>query len=746
MFEKEIKFISDFSLNKVKDLGSFITFEKLSSINLHPAILTYISGELDYMIFADRNQLLKDSMFDYSGKEISENFRKIANEIKKTKKVSFEDIKKLITQAVSFNVNYIVRPKWSLSKLVYNNNETVTTDDLMLILNYIYYYDYIKNVLTSYISKRQVVQFSATEFDLILNKIDRELFKLKSEDLINNALVSMGDFFNIGGIDRTIVPMAGVEILLKEKNLIDYLLKLHRAIPNDTKKKYDIEDIKKILYSRESDKSVEIGTAETIEEKHFLDIRERDEIIIETEDNLSTADSGSELNEVVRDKSEIVTEDAVDMEEVLPIEEEFIDDFISNTVKVSEPEVQQEIKEQTEKLIIHDETGTVAESKNNEVLENDFTSELNVSDSNQTVIEEILDIKDEETAQVDDNISSDTDELLAYYEKELAMTDDNPSDRTIPEDIPEEKTIQAEDDSGIQITEETAVVTGNNEVVDNNETTGEGNFDLSIFVEEENKDINPIESEQKNMKSDNEIPITNGAEEINQEKTKILTKSKSEQELTIEKEIVKQMMDDHDKNEGDEFNKEDQEEEYFDIIDEESTPEEEYSFTKSFGDEDEILSSFEITNSPDTDSKIENESSAIDSSLKNEVEQDKSNGKDRNQIQQSITEDTEQEFHFDDKRTMEEEGDNQITGLEIPVREKDLLSYLSRKEIKRIILNVFGGDDEDFVTSIEKISECGSYSEATEILKGTFFTYRISPYSKEAVVFTNAASSYFRQD
>ncbi len=111
MFEKEIKFISDFSLNKVKNLGSYITFEKLSSINLHPAILTYISGELDYMIFADRNQLLKDSMFDYSGKEISENFRKIANEIKKTKKVSFEDIKKLITQAVSFNVNYIVHPK-----------------------------------------------------------------------------------------------------------------------------------------------------------------------------------------------------------------------------------------------------------------------------------------------------------------------------------------------------------------------------------------------------------------------------------------------------------------------------------------------------------------------------------------------------------------------------------------------------------------------------------------------------------
>ncbi len=29
MFENEIKFISDFTLNKVKELGSFITVEKL---------------------------------------------------------------------------------------------------------------------------------------------------------------------------------------------------------------------------------------------------------------------------------------------------------------------------------------------------------------------------------------------------------------------------------------------------------------------------------------------------------------------------------------------------------------------------------------------------------------------------------------------------------------------------------------------------------------------------------------------
>jgi hypothetical protein len=107
-------------------------------------------------------------------------------------------------------------------------------------------------------------------------------------------------------------------------------------------------------------------------------------------------------------------------------------------------------------------------------------------------------------------------------------------------------------------------------------------------------------------------------------------------------------------------------------------------------------------------------------------------------------------FDFEEKASIntpsiEEKIQNPIPKAEVPIREKDLFSYLSRKEVKKIISNVFLGDDEDFVTSIEKISECVTYKEGTEILKGVFFTYRVSPYSKEAVVLTNAVSNFFRQ-
>ena len=376
MFEKEIKFIGEFSLSRVKKLGSVITFDKLAEAGLHPAITTYISAELDYMIHRDRQKLLSESIFDYSGKEVSEHLKVIAKEIKQNKKISVEDIGKLIFQAVSFNANYVVRPKWSLTKFIYNDQNFITVEELDLMLNYLYYYDYVKNVLTAYISKRKVVQLTITEFDLILNKIDRELFKSNSEELINNALHSIADFFNVGGVDKNRIALTSVEILLKEKNLMDYLLRLRRTIPAVTKKKYEVSDIKKILYATKPLKPgtvqgydpgkmefVEEPKIEPVVEKTVEDFSNDDSEIIqeeeillneivpetenvfepepesepETEPELESIPEFEPESDLVIDTDEnkveepevedLIEEEKVEQEDLLPIEEEFFNEF-----------------------------------------------------------------------------------------------------------------------------------------------------------------------------------------------------------------------------------------------------------------------------------------------------------------------------------------------------------------------------------------------------------------------------------
>ncbi len=318
MFEAEIKFISDFTLNKIKELGSFITVEKLLSTDIHPSIKKYVEGEIDYLIAEDRKKLIENSLFDYSGAEISSYFNLIGNEIKKTKKISFEDIKNIVLQAVSFNANYVVRPKWSLSKLVFGNNKSVSVNELKLMFHYTYYYEYLNNVFIAYLSKKKILNISVTEFELIVNKIDRELFMLHQSKLVDNALYAIADYFSIGGLNKSSVSIESVENFLKEKNLTELLFKLKRAYSGSSKKKADIEDIRKVLYSTlsiDSPFAEETNTEEiSIGDAHFEnplkdDFINSDEEVLENEPETdkgteSVSQTELEIKEEINDLAE----------------------------------------------------------------------------------------------------------------------------------------------------------------------------------------------------------------------------------------------------------------------------------------------------------------------------------------------------------------------------------------------------------------------------------------------------------
>ena len=171
MFEREIKFIYDFNLNKVNKLGPYFTFEQLVSTELHPAVLHYISAEIDYLIFEDRHKLLKNSVFDYSGDKITQLFSQISEEVKRNKRFALEYISKLILHASSFNVNFLVRPKWTLIKFIFDEGDHKTTAEIKQILNYLSYHKYLKKILISYINKKKIISLNSSEFTDLLDEI-----------------------------------------------------------------------------------------------------------------------------------------------------------------------------------------------------------------------------------------------------------------------------------------------------------------------------------------------------------------------------------------------------------------------------------------------------------------------------------------------------------------------------------------------------------------------------------------------
>jgi hypothetical protein len=583
MFEKEIKSITDFSINKIKKLGAYFTIEQLYSTGLHPSITRYIDAEMDYLIYLDRRELLQKSTFDYSNPAIGKYFSLITKEIKSNKKISLEDAKSLILQAVSFTANFLVRPKWSLTKFIYNEDQLKSVDEIRLSLNYLHYYDYLKNVLTIYIEKKNTPNFSLIDFEVALNKIDKELFVTHSHKLIDNALFSISEFFSMSGIDPNKISPGCVELFLKEKDQIDQLFKLRRALPVNAKRYYEINEIQNIIYTPGSlDKQIELPS------------RTEEEITLQ---NKKYAQEKSEEL-----KSELIPESKP---------ETVINDKKEPEVKIEE---EQEIPEQ--------EMFNFEENVKEEETE---TTEAEIESKAEVEPEEILFEKEE---------------------KQEPIEEETLEDETVEENEPDELDSLLED-------EILSDISSNDDLLDS--------FDSQLKALEEESNL--LLSEKEDISEVTETP---------DEKT-------------------------------------------------ESEPEE-----------------FEPLVEEKEGSKI-----GLETEGQNVIEKEET----ENELDEEEVEENEQpEENVNPVETVEPDKNKEKRNYSrAPQRNRDLFSFLSNKEIEKVVVNVFNEDREDFANTMEKITECFTYDEATEILKAVFFSYRVNPYTRDAVTLTNAISNYFSQ-
>lgn len=666
MFEKEIKFIGDFCSNQLRSLGTNFTIEKIINVGIHPAIIQYISAELEFMIYSDRRKLLQQSYFDYTGQEISEYLRKISNEIKKQKKISIEDSKKLIFQAVSFNINYLVRPRWSLTKLIFNDQPVISVEEIRLMLNYLYYYDYFKHVLNGYISKRNLLQISASEFELVLDKIDKELLNSNQEQLIYNSFTSMGDFFNIGGMDKNIIPITAVEIFLKEKNLLELVLKLQKALSNGVKKQYDKNEIVKVLFSP----AVAAKTVEEIADEKEPIAEEKEEQVekIESESfnksfEKSPADSGR-----------------TSLESFLTPEEE--EALLS---LYNEESVQQVISSNDQK--------TAGEPE--------------------TIISDNLEVKQTEPVSIP---SEEIQEKIIETPEEKLDEELEDIVESITTDLPEQESAALETFSAESTESITDAIENQPEYIDSD-----------LFKAGIEKEI--VQEMIKDFYGEN-FPSASTQEESDQQL--------EETSLPVSEPIAEQDEDKIESIENDLLN-------IFENLDKEDLKSD-----KSLSNVKEIISTEKGGGAGD-DRSLGFSKDGFDDYLKSIDEAV------FKQKQETVLEDrkkievkdspipTQQKVEVQEGTAVQKNKIEKVVSKTRNIRPKDFFSYLRKKESKKIVFYIFANDEEDFTNTAERIMDCHSYKEASEILKAVFTSYKISPYSKEAITFTNAVSNYFRQ-
>ncbi|HET55450.1 MAG TPA: hypothetical protein ENN33_09570 [Ignavibacteria bacterium] len=518
MFEREVKFIYDFNSNKVKKLGASATYTELLPLGIHPAILQYISAEIEYRVYEDRQTLLKHSMFDYSGAEISKHFKKITDVIKSEKRFSTDFLSKVILHATSFNLNYLIRPNWSLKKLIFDTSESTSAAEIMQILNYAYYYKHIIKVIRRYFDRKKLITLDKEEFSELLLKIDQVSLESYGNDIIDYALKSMVSFFNIGSMNQKNIPIQAIVVFLQEKKLTSHLEVLQNRLGDEAKSKIDGNDLRKILLNvpierteyfdvppkTEKVKIVEEKPIETKEEKEDLDLTHEEPV----EESKAEIDKSEEVEiklrankekEVAEIEEETVFEKEDSIEEVSEEDEHYLinqnehaPEIILSTEDTEEHEFDVNLeKEQTKELIdefVDDKTEQIDDSAQEELIESEEESDY-IKD------EEKLEDELEEKQEIEES-HEEVDELIfedeVEYELTPAVEDDysHPEikDEKIPDEEPKDDLIEeveeTESDIDLEDIEESKEIEETSEVEDDH-TEEEETTEPTLFGDEE---------------------------------------------------------------------------------------------------------------------------------------------------------------------------------------------------------------------------------------------------------------------
>jgi len=472
----------------------------------------------------------------------------------------------------------------------------------------------------------------------------------------------MVEFFNPGEIDNTQLSAYSLELFLKEKNLGDYLFRLRKAVPEDDSRKYDVEDLKNIIYS-----SVPI-----------------DEIKLKPVKEIPKIEVQQNYDEIIPEHDETIKEDEEEI--LLPFPEEN-EEKLQPSFPVEEHIAEETIEEETEEKIDEEIPvekiidGPVEQESLDELLKINFEEEIPPEESIEEITaeafeQEVIEEKPEEVPPPVEEL-----EVPVIHEPMV-------EESLLEEPVIEEPAFKEQPVTENKIVKEPEPATGIEEQdipaeapVPDEEIKSE-NIDTGVLADE---DFFALFSEEMKRVEENDTYLKQEKNEINAEAVK---KEEIDSFLDFEEETENLLR--AFKETEDELNSKD-----IGLFQDESSVTEKAAMDliKDFHDENEIK------DTPVTPAKEVDTPKPV-----------KKNGKNK------------------DKKS------------------RNILDSISNNDVEKIIFNVFNDDREDFSTTMEKLSECANYDEATEILKSVFLTYRVNPYTKDALTLTNSVANYFTRD
>lgn len=331
MLKEQVFNILGKNFSKISCDNEIVNYKTILESDIHPSIKNYIKSDLKILFSRDKALIKKKSVFNYSSVKTDFLFHQIFDELIKSTFISSEEIKNLLLQAISFNLSHLIKPNWSLKKIIFNDKKNISSNDFFYLIEYAFFYHYQKNIVIKYLKKFDYDLIDSEKFEETLKKIDSKLFQENKREILV-------DFFNIAldFIDTAKTNFLQTDIILS------YLSDKGLAEEFDTIKKYiDKNKIDKL--SKTEFEQILFNTSNSTLQNKTNQSNKQDLIITQDEDLIDH----NQLNETRDDgnlNNKIILENNSSKSENLRLFDEELEDESLNEESESTKEIKSELK------------------------------------------------------------------------------------------------------------------------------------------------------------------------------------------------------------------------------------------------------------------------------------------------------------------------------------------------------------------------------------------------------------------
>jgi hypothetical protein len=196
MFEEEIGSLIDTIARRTVGGAPSIALREVLAAEIPHPVKTFFRADVETLLAAEQRRERAATRFFYDHPEVQGLQLQINSILVVHYAFDRGEFLGRLDDTVHMLVNFLVRPEWTLTSVLFEHDETISSQSLVRLFRYFGPYEYYRDVVTRYVEDKQVTSFTRAEFASLLRKVDASFVRRKTGDELSRVLSPLYDFLD----------------------------------------------------------------------------------------------------------------------------------------------------------------------------------------------------------------------------------------------------------------------------------------------------------------------------------------------------------------------------------------------------------------------------------------------------------------------------------------------------------------------------------------------------------------------